>query len=338
MRICKIFSTFAAETPCVNLRTNLKSMPKTILLLGGYGFLGTNVMKYVDAHLKGMYQFIVFDKFDHHLGGVKFENVVKTYAGDFTNKDLLEQIFNENKIDIVLHSLSTTVPVDSSNARFDVESNLIPTLDVLGLMVKYQVRDIVYLSSGGAIYGTQSNRPHKETDEVCPVSSYGVVKLAIEKYMMQYAQLYGIRPLILRLSNPYGPYHYSMKQGVVNIAMTRALRGESMEIWGDGEGKKDYIYVEDYVDILFQLIEKQVYNEIINVASGQILSVNNIVDAVRKYVRDFHVEYADAAQFDVSRFELDTSKLHTYIGKYNFTSIEEGLEKTFAWTKQICSN
>lgn len=308
-------------------------MQQTILILGGYGFLGTNVMKYVDANLKGMYRFIVFDKFAHHLGGVEFECVTKTYAGDFTNKDLLEQIFCENKIDIVLHSLSTTVPVDSSNARFDVESNLIPTLDVLGLMVKYRVQNIVYLSSGGAIYGTQGGL-HKESDEVYPVSSYGVVKLAIEKYMMQYARLYEIHPLILRLSNPYGPYHYSMKQGVINIAMSKALRGESMEIWGDGEGKKDYIYVDDYVDILFRLLEKHVYNEIINVASGQVLSVNDIVDAVKRYVPNFRVKYTDAVQFDVSRFELDTSKLLMYIGKYTFTPLKEGLEKTFAWTNQ----
>lgn len=304
---------------------------KNILLLGGFGFLGTNVMHYVDEHLCGQYHFIVFDKFDHHMGGVEFECVDKVYAGDFTNSHLLEQVFAENQIDIVLHSLSTTVPVDSSNARFDVESNLIPTLDVLGLMVKYGVKYIVYLSSGGAIYGTGTGK-HKESDDVFPVSSYGVVKLAIEKYLMQYAQLYGLQPLILRLSNPYGPYHYSMKQGVVNIAMTKALRGETLEIWGDGNGGKDYIYVEDYVRILFALVEKGIHNEVINVASGEILSVNEIVHSIRKLIPSFHCEHKAAKTLDANHFALDTTKLHSLLPDFIYTSFEDGLKKTYEWT------
>jgi len=308
---------------------------KNILLLGGFGFLGTNVIKYVDAHLKDVYRFIVFDKFDHHLGGVEFDSVDKVYAGDFSNRDLLEEIFAENKIDIVLHSLSTTVPVDSSNARFDVESNLIPTLDVLGLMVKYGVKDIVYLSSGGAIYGTQDNKPHKETDDVYPVSSYGVVKLAIEKYMMQYSQLYGIRPLILRLSNPYGPYHYSMKQGVINVAIAKALKGETLEIWGEGTSKKDYIYVEDYVEILFRLLARgnEAKGIVLNIASGQTLSVNEIAEAVKGYVPDFKVLHKAAQKFDASHFELDTMKLRKLLPDLKFTGFEEGLARTMDWTK-----
>lgn len=304
---------------------------KNILLLGGFGFLGTNVMHYVDEHLCGQYHFIVFDKFDHHMGGVEFECVDKVYAGDFTNSHLLEQVFAENQIDIVLHSLSTTVPVDSSNARFDVESNLIPTLDVLGLMVKYGVKYIVYLSSGGAIYGTGTGK-HKESDDVFPVSSYGVVKLAIEKYLMQYAQLYGLQPLILRLSNPYGPYHYSMRQGVINIAMTKALRNETLQIWGDGNDKKDYIYVEDFVNILFRLLNKGLSNQVVNIGSGSLLSVNEIANAVRALVPTFHTTHEPNQQFDASHFELNTDKLRGLIGDYKFTSFKDGLNKTYLWT------
>lgn len=306
-------------------------------------------MKYVDASLADRYRFIVFDKFDHHLGGVEFQCVKKTYAGDFSDKALLEQIFRENKIDIVLHSLSTTVPIDSSNARFDVESNLLPTLDILNLMVKYHVQDIVYLSSGGAIYGVNNRQSaisnlqstgFREDADVFPVSSYGVVKLAIEKYIMQYAQLYGLRPLILRLSNPYGPYHYSMKQGVINIAITKALQGERFEIWGDGNGKKDYFYVEDYAAILFRLLElgEKAMGKVINVASGQLLSVNEITTAIQDRIPSFQISHSDAQKLDASHFELDANRLHSLLPDFQFTSLDDGLEKTFAWTKQICSN
>ena len=308
---------------------------KNILILGGFGFLGTNIMKYVDANIQGQYQFIVFDKFPKHIGEVEFECIEKVYAGDFSNRELLESVFCENHIDLVIHSLSTTVPVDSSNARYDVETNLLPTLDVLALMVKYGVKDIIYISSGGAVYGTRDNKPHLESDAVYPVSSYGVVKVAIEKYVMQYAQLYGLKPLILRLSNPYGPYHYNKKQGVINIAIEKALHKEPLQIWGDGEGKKDYIYVEDFVDILFQLIAHGVSNQVINIGSGKLLSVNDIVKAVRELLPSLDAFYTDAQQFDASHFELNTDKLMNLIGEYNFTQFQEGLQKTYEWTKTL---
>ena len=304
---------------------------KNILILGGFGFLGTNVMKYIDTHLQDVYRCIVFDKFIQHPCGVHFDSVSKTYAGDFTDSQLLERIFRENAIDMVVHSLSTTIPVSTSSAKYDVETNLLPTLDVLGLMVKCGVKDIVFFSTGGAIYGTRNNKPHVESDAVYPVSSYGVIKLAIEKYMMQYAQLYGIRPLILRISNPYGPYHYSMKQGVINVAIAKAIQKEVMEIWGEGNDKKDYIYVEDFVDILFHLVVKKVHNEVINVGSGQLLSVNEIVDNVKYYEPKFESIYKELQQHDASHFELDISKLKLIIGNYKFTNFTDGLAKTYNW-------
>ena len=305
---------------------------KNVLILGGYGFLGTNIMHYVDEHLHDAYRFIVFDKFDRHMGGVEFGCIENTYAGDFTDKELLETIFRENKIELVIHSLSTTVPVDSANARYDVETNLLPTLDVLALMVRYGVKDIIYISSGGAVYGTRDNKSHEESDAVYPISSYGVVKVATEKYMMQYGQLYGLRPLIVRLSNPYGAYHYSMKQGVINIAMTKALRNETLQIWGDGNDKKDYIYVEDFVDILFKLLDKGVSNQVVNIGSGTLLSVNEIANAVRALVPTFRATHEPNQQFDASHFELNTDKLRGLIGDYKFTSFKDGLNKTYLWT------
>lgn len=311
---------------------------KTALILGGYGFLGTNIMRYVDEHLQDQYRFIVFDKCPAHPGHVVIQSLAaKSYSGDFTDTALLESIFRENKIDLVIHSLSTTTPVDSANARYDVETNLLPTLDVLALMVKYGVKDIVYISSGGAVYGTRDNKAHEESDAVYPISSYGVVKVATEKYLMQYGQLYGLRPLIVRLSNPYGAYHYSMKQGVINIAMTKALRGEPLQIWGDGNDKKDYIYVGDFVNILFKLLDKGISNQVINIGSGTLLSVNEIADAVRLLVPSFKTTHEAAQQFDVSHFELNTQKLRSIIGDYPFTSLKDGLSKTHEWTRtMIC--
>ena len=140
-------------------------MIKNVLILGGYGFLGTNIIKFVDAHMRDAYQFIVFDKFDHHMGDVKCESIVKTYAGDFSDAELIERIFLENHIDLIIHALSTTVPVNSANARYDVETNLLPTLDVLALMVKYNVKDIVYIKNSNrkTPKKQQKSRFHEKT-------------------------------------------------------------------------------------------------------------------------------------------------------------------------------
>lgn len=311
---------------------------KNILLLGGYGFLGTNIIKYIDDKLNGEYEVIVFDKFSKHPAGVEFECVSRSYSGDFSDTKLINSIFDDNIIDLVIHCISTTVPASAFNARYDIETNLIPTIGLLNCMIKHRVHDIVYISSGGAVYGNASQTAHKEDDDVFPVSSYGVVKLAIEKYMMQYSELHGLNPLILRLSNPYGPWHYSMKQGICNIAIKNAIEGATFTVWGDGNGTKDYIFVEDFTDILFRLISTKLSPIVINIGSGNCFSVNDVLLAVKDLCPSFCWEYSNASELDVSKFSLNTDKLKTLIGEYSFTSLAEGLEKTLIWTKKECCN
>lgn len=313
----------------------LMSEKENILILGGFGFIGTNILKYIDNHLSSLYNCIVLDRIAQHPYGIEISCLSKIYSGDFSDSQLIERIFSGNKIDIVIHSLSTTIPVESQNARYDVESNLLPTIDVLNSMVKYQVKKIVYLSSGGAVYGNTPAK-HSEDDNVSPISSYGVVKLAIEKYILQYAQLFGIHPLILRLSNPYGPYHFNRKQGVINVAIRNALLGETLQIWGDGTARKDYIYILDFVKILFTLIDKEQYCGVINIASGTTSSINEIVQEIKSANLHMPVEYTDTKQLDVTNFELDITKLLSIVGDFQFTNLREGINKTIEWSKSIC--
>lgn len=293
-------------------------------------------MKFAESNYLDRYRFIVFDRVGTHPEAVPFSNIICTYAGDFSDSDLIERILTENRVDMVFHCISTTVPASSFNARYDIESNLIPSVALLDCMIRHKVYDILYISSGGAIYGTAGRVGHKEDDDVFPISSYGVVKLAIEKYMMQCSQLYGLKPLIVRLSNPYGPWHYSMKQGICNVALASALRGLDFSVWGDGNGTKDYIFVEDFCDILYKLVNNGVQGEVVNVGSGECKSVNDILSSVKALVPSFKWNYSDASELDVSRFELNTDKLRGMIGEYGFTHMDEGLRKTFEWEKGIC--
>lgn len=304
---------------------------KNILLLGGFGFIGTNLLKYIDSKYSKDYQVIVFDRISSHPHGIEFKCVEKVYAGDFFDETNINRIFHDNKINIVVHLLSSTVPATSNNALYDVESNLISTLKLLGIMDEYGIRDIVYMSSGGAIYGDVLQKVHNEDDAVYPKSSYGVVKLAIEKYLLSYSELYGFHTLILRLSNPYGPYHYNNKQGVINIAIRKALSHEPLQIWGNGEGIKDYIYIEDVCDIIMKLISEGVESNVYNLAASQALSVNEIAEAIKQEIPSFSTEHITASNMDVQSFELDTTKLRKRLGGYKMTSFKEAIRKTIDW-------
>lgn len=308
----------------------------TILLLGGFGFIGANILKYAET-LDENYRLIVFDRFPAHLDNIKFSRVDKVYAGDFSDEYLLERIFTENTIDMVLHSLSASVPSSSVDNIFDLKFNVIPTITLLNVMKRHHVKDVVFISSGGAVYGDNnvSGDGHNEKDVLFPKSAYGISKLVIEKYLFLYADLYGFRVLITRLSNPYGPFHYSQKQGVVNIALEKAFRGEQLEIWGDGEGRKDYVYVSDFCKILFLLIERGLSGyDVLNIGSGQLLSVNEIAQTIKeRYFDSFQWNYLQTNLLDVKSFKLNLDRLRSAIGDFQFTTFEQGLELTCSWYK-----
>ena len=202
-------------------------------------------------------------------------------------------------------------------------------------MKRHGVNNIVFISSGGAVYGDNSvsENGHSEEDVLFPKSAYGVSKLVIEKYLFLYSNLYGIKTLIIRLSNPYGPYHYSQKQGVINIALEKAIKGETLEIWGDGNGRKDYIFINDVSKVLFSLIEKG-YEDytVINLGSGILLSVNEIVQTIHdSYFQDFNWNYRYVNKLDVNSFKLNLSKLTSYLPGLRFTSFDNGLKQTMDW-------
>lgn len=282
-----------------------------ILLLGAYGFIGTNLMRFIDC--KGLnYKVVTFDKFEKHTEGLSFDCVEASYAGDFADELLMDDIFSNHKIDLVIHCISTTIPVGGQSARYDVESNLLPTIKLLDIMVKHQSQKIVFVSSGGAVYGEGSGK-HSEAEALYPKSSYGVVKVAIEKCLFQYAFGKEIRPLVLRLSNPYGRYHYSKRQGIVNVALEKAKHGETFVVYGDGTATKDYVFVEDFCNGLFELVEKEVWLQVINFGSGYLYSVNEILGEIKKYYPSFTWRYEPANKNDVSFLELDITKLRDYL-------------------------
>ena len=309
---------------------------ETILLLGGFGFIASNLLDYIDKYKLNSFDVIIFDKYNHHPEGLRFTCVKKVYNGNFSDNTIIETIFKENKIDVVIHALNTTVPATSNNICFDIESNVFPTIRLLDLMVKYEVEKIIYISSGGAIYGNNNSFiKHREEDVAYPISSYGIVKLTIEKYLYQYSYLYDLKTIVLRLSNPYGKYHYSDKQGIINIAARSALYSLPFSVWGDGNIEKDYIYIDDFCEILFRLLDIQEKYLLLNVGSGQIIPINQLLQKIKEFIPSFTWNYIDQVKTDVQRFELDLTELLSMIGQFKFTDFSVGVKRTINWLKEI---
>jgi UDP-glucose 4-epimerase len=305
---------------------------ENVLLIGGFGFIGSNIL---DRFLAGgKHDLIVFEFTNVRPKHPEHPHRCKVYYGDFNNIDDLETVFRENRIDVVVHLISTTVPASSNaNIPFDIQSNLLDSVRLLDLMLKYGSSRIVYLSSGGTVYGEPKSIPIKEEDHTDPICSYGITKLAIEKYLHLYSHLHGLSYLVLRPSNPYGPYHTSTKQGLVNVALRKALAGEPITIWGDGHVVRDYMYVADLAEAAYQLIERGNWGTIVNIGHGEGHSVRQVLAAIGAECPGMQVTYQASRNFDIENLVLDTSRMRS-LCDLRLTGLAEGLRRTADWLRQ----
>jgi UDP-glucose 4-epimerase len=245
-----------------------------ILVIGGNGFIGSHV---VDAMVAGGARVRVLDR-PGSLRGDKSHAVDYRY-GDFSDVAILVDALADS--DLVVHLASTTVPGTADmDPIADIETNLVPSVRLLQQMRALSVERLLYLSSGGTVYGNARTVPIPEDHEREPLSSYGIVKVAIENYIGSFAARAGIKSLILRPSNPYGPRqgHIGV-QGVIATFFQRMVNGEPIKIWGDGENVRDYIYIEDLVRFMTLGVERSLTG-VFNVGSGQGSSVNEVLAVI----------------------------------------------------------
>lgn len=307
-----------------------------ILLVGGAGFLGYNLLEFVQNQTEHAPEIVVLSQ-EIPESAIQFPDVLFV-AGDYANTELLQHLFEKHQFTRVFHFASSIIPaLSTQNIQADVETNLLPTIGLMEVMKAYGCQQIVYLSSGGAVYGNEAPSQKKEDQACQPISSYGIIKLAVEHYIRLYANLYQINYLILRLSNPFGLHHRSETQGVINIAIRKALRGETFVVWGDGSQAKDYLFAEDIARAMMALVASNVQNQTINIGSGQTMRLLEIIDLVKQRIPHFQVEFVEAMPTDVQQVSLDISKLQSYI-PFELSSRVEAFEKTFAYEQARLSS
>lgn len=280
-----------------------------ILFIGGAGFIGSSLVK----------QFLTNEKYNVFVVEPEFANVsrldglnVKIYREALGNIDKVEKILISNKIDIVVHLVSTLIPgsgYDDFNNEF--KNMIFPSIKLMEICAKENIK-FVYFSSGGTIYGNRSTMlPFVETDEMAPISYYGWSKQMMENSILFKNRTENLKYLIVRPSNPYGHgQNLHGKQGLVAVAIGKILEDKPVEVWGDGSAIRDYIYIDDLAKVFYQLIDKDIYNETVNLGSGRGYSVNDILAFLKIITKkDFKIVYENARPMDVSNMVLDTEKM-----------------------------
>ncbi|MEN8252845.1 MAG: NAD-dependent epimerase/dehydratase family protein [Patescibacteria group bacterium] len=291
-----------------------------ILILGSSGFVGQHLTSFL---LKNT---------DHDLHLLQRkkaksnEKRVRYFIGSYENSTLLKRALK--KVDLVIHLIMSTSPrISNLNPSADIKANLLPTINLLDLMVKAGVKKIIYPSSGCSVYGDSQNLA-TETDTLKPTSSYGIVKISIEKYLQLYQLLHGIEPLVIRAAVLYGPgYGKIAVHGLITTVLNKLHRNEKITIWGDGKSTRDFLYIDD-LNVFFLKAIKKYKSGIYNIGSAKGYSVNEILSLAEKITgKKAKTEYSDKIVGDLQKIVLDASVIKKDFAWEAKTNISDGMKK-----------
>jgi len=297
------------------------------LVLGGGGFIGTNLCRALVGLGARVQSFGRRQSYPEALEGVAWAQ------GDFTDGAALARVVEGQEI--VFHLVGGTVPENSNKDPVaDLMSCAVASLHLLDICRASGVRKIVFVSSGGTVYGIPSDIPIRETAQTNPISAYGISRLAVEKYLNLYNHLYGLGYIVLRVANAYGPFQSpTRRQGVVPALLRRILDGQEPEIWGAGEVVRDFVYVADVVQALIAAVGYEGPHHVFNVGSGVGRSILQIIDDIRATFDRGPVEsvHKPARATDVPENVLDITLIREQVGWRPRTDWVDGLRATAAW-------
>jgi len=271
--------------------------------------------------------------------------VSRSYGADFVQPlaakiDFVEADFREPLpiastlvgIDTVVQLISTSSPaLQNRFATADIKDNVIPHVDFMQSAVQAGVRRYIFISSGGTVYGPTDRVPISEDATTTPISSHGLTKLTIEKYLQMYGHLEGLEYVILRVANPFGPGQAFRKgQGLIPAALARYRAGQPIDIVGEGRAVRDYLYIDDLVDAIVAAIDRpEAAKTIINVGSGIGRSVVEVLDAIEAELgRVLLRRPAADRSTDVDRNILDIARARESLGWSPKIPFDAGIEWT----------
>jgi UDP-glucose 4-epimerase len=304
-----------------------------ITIFGGGGFIGSTI---ADRLLKDGHALRIFER----PRIPPYREFLVTEKVDWLTGDLMSVHDVSDAIDgvdVVLHLVSTTLPKNSNDDPiYDVQSNLVATLQLLNAMVAKQVRKIVFISSGGTAYGNPVYLPIDENHPTEPRVSYGITKLAIEKYLLMYQELHGIKANILRVANPFGArQRIETAQGAVGVFLSKAIQNQPIEIWGDGSVTRDYLYISDVAEAFACAVAYEGSKSVFNISSGVGTSLNEMIILLERVLgRELVINYRPGRPFDVPVSILSNALAQDELGWKPQVTLMDGLVKTADWMRK----
>ena len=306
-----------------------------ILLLGAAGFIGTNLT--IELAKKTEDEITLVDRskaFFKPIVSMDLKNV-HILEADLTVDMDFDSILKDQEV--VYHLVSTTVPTTSNqHISQELVSNVIFSANLFEACIRCGVKKVVFVSSGGTVYGKEVDCPLKEKTATNPISSYGVQKITIEKLLYLYRYMYGLDYRIIRLANPYGPYQRpNGVLGAVTTSTYKALKGDEITVYGDGSVVRDFIYIDDAIRAIMKIVNGENKHRTFNLGCGYGTSIKQVLETIEKALGiKLNVSYLEGRKVDVPVNYLDISRYEKYYGALNPISLEDGIRKTADFMKK----
>ena len=307
-----------------------------ILVTGGAGFIGSHV---VDAYVAAGHEVAVLDNFSTG-NEANLNPAAEVHRADLRDQAAVEKAVASFRPEIVNHhAAQSEVPKSVADPGFDAQVNIVGGLNLLKASLDHKVKKVIFISTGGALYGEPDVVPADEDHPVRPLSPYGTSKFSFEQYLGTFKRTFGLEFTVLRYANIYGPRQdfYAEEGRVVAIFASRMLTGKPVTIDGDGEQSRDMLHVGDAATANLAALERG-DGEIFHISTGVPVSVN---DLFRKLalLTDYKLapNTGPKRKGDVYRIALDNSRARRHLGWEPRVSLEEGLSLTVDYFREQVS-
>ncbi len=295
-----------------------------VLILGANGFIGSHL---VDDMAKAGYRVRAYDRYSHPPQFNKSERV-EIVVGDFSDDISVGAAMDG--VTFLLHCFSVTTPfISDADPYQDITLNVLRSVQLFEKAVERGVKKVVYISSGGAVYGHIAEQKNvAEDDAPMPVSPYGIGKLATEYYLEYFNRKYDMEYIVYRLSNPYGSRQVTKhNQGVIPAFLSKLEQGEKLSVIGDGTSTRDYIYIEDATNMITKTFSQETEHTIYNLGSGVQTSVNEIIKIIEQNLDVYaNIENLPAPKTFLSKAQMDVNRFLEEFRMSAPTSIETGIK------------
>lgn len=312
---------------------------KNFLVTGGAGFIGSHL---VDNLLGESHNVVVLDNFDQFYDKeIKLKNIssARTFdsfqliEGDIRDRNILEEIFSENNIDVVVHlaaKAGVRPSIENSEEYYDVNIN--GTLNILETMKKFEVKNLIFASSS-SVYGNNEKVPFSENDFVDnPISPYAATKKSGELICHTYHHLYDFKINCLRFFTVYGPRQ--RPDLAIHKFCKKIMNGESIQMFGDGSTKRDYTYIDDIIQGIKLSIENLSGFEVFNLGESRTIELKDLISMIEKEIgKKAVIDKLPLQPGDVEKTFADISKAKELLGYNPQFEIEAGIRNFIDWIK-----